>query len=366
MNCVRAALAVICAVGLAQTGQCAAPQVQFDPAGAAALVAALDDAALDATGARRLVSLPGVRAMIDKTHDFDSAATPELFVTDLVAVAHDESLTHDPFQLMHVRDHQVEVRTLLASLAADPAASAARVIDRVMPFAPTGCRLAVQALLTAGGTSDGWSLAPGPGDAQRFAVALDQFRGDLAGVQLLMAHELFHGVQQCARRYDYTDHADEGSAALVMALLQSLEDEGTASLVGDATSWQGGGAYVEWFRGKFQRNLDRLPGIATVFSSLLYRAAQDPQAGFDDLYGPAFTGGWDSNAYFLGYHMAKVIDARLGRERLKALLSQSPAAFVTTYASVAAPGDPVFSAGTLALIRSADAATLGRARSTAR
>ena len=349
---------------LGGTGHCAALELSFDYEAAQQLMAALDDQTLESEEARRLSTLPGIQAMIEKAHEFDPAGTPEAFVRDVVSVAHGAGLFADPFQLMHVREHSSEVRSVLAALVADPETTVQHVAARVTPFQPAGCSLAVRVLLTAGGTSDGWSLPAAQKGPQRFAVALDQFRGDLSGLQLLMAHELFHNVQSCARPYDYTEHADEGPKARVMGLLQSLEDEGTASLVGDAMAWPDGGAYVDWFRGKFRRNLDRLPSIVTLFTSLLYRANYDPQAKFDDLYGVAFTGGWDSNAYFLGYHMAQVIDGRLGRPRLIALLSQSPAQFVTTYMSVAKSDEPRFSADTLALIRAADAATSKHAHRT--
>ncbi len=338
--------------------------LRIDTTAADATLDALANPTLTGSAAQAVARLPGNRALIAKAHSFAPSATEDGYVNALLALAHGQTPATDPFQLRTAKQRALEVRALLRELEARRDETARAVEDRVNAYSPPSIRVTVTAVVVVGGTSDGW--ASEDQGSHRLHLAAQYFRDDLEGLKLLMSHELYHMVQREAQPVDYT--ADDfltrnGQAGVVMALLQSLRNEGMAAWVGDAVEWPGQGAYTIWYRQKFTRNLGRVQQAAELFSSLVFRAVNDPDTSPFDLYALGFSGEWDSSAYFLGYRMAKVIEAHRGRAATIALLQQPPSQFVLTYAAVANPGDPHFTPGLLALVRSTEASVAAGATS---
>ena len=133
------------------------------------------------------------------------------------------------------------------------------------------------------------------------------FKGDMGGLQILLSHELYHIVQsyaQADKDFSFNPTVTKSDRD-ALDLLAEVTKEGTASLVGDATNWPTDGPYVQWYKRKFLQNLNRIDQASFLLESVLLHVIRDGIPSESPAYDLLFSAGWDSNAYFVGYYMAK-------------------------------------------------------------
>lgn len=288
-------------------------------------------ATLDAlSGARTdfaaIAKLPGNARLLAQQRRFDPAATPEKLARDLEEVAAGRKPEPDTFVLLRTKERLADARGLLARVREHPGEVSDTIRARIARYTPASVRPSVTVYFIAGGTSDGFA------DRDGFALAVDYFRDDLAGMETLMAHELFHVGFEAAVKARESGKATAKEALL--PLFQDTMNEGIASRVGDPLAVSDGKAWIEWFRGKFRRNLERLEASFALFDTILYREARDPAAPMDRLYQIGFTGSWDSALYFVGYEMARVIEEEDGAAGVARLVEAGPIPFFERYVAI--------------------------------
>jgi hypothetical protein len=278
-----------------------------------------------------IAKLPGNVRMIAQARRFDPAATAEGFVEQLRDAAAGKKISQDTFAFNRTRDRLADTRLLLARVKANSSELAGSIRARIARFTPPALEFAVTVYFVAGGTSDGFAS----GDA--FCVALDYFRDDDAGLQIMMAHELFHVA--CKAAASAAPRSGEAArlspaAARILPLFENTMNEGIASRVGDPLAATNGKAWIEWFRGKFERNLERLDASFVLFDTILYREYHDAKAPVDQLYRIGFSGAWDSALYFVGYEMARVIEQEEGSGAVVQSLSRGSIRFFEKYIEI--------------------------------
>ena len=126
------------------------------------------------------------------------------------------------------------------------------------------------------------------------------------------------------------------------AVVLNLVIEGMATYVGDPTTYVATGPRLTHDQDQLKKELARASDIFALFDTILFRARHDPDAPLDPLLRIGFGGSWDETGYYVGYRMAKTIDRYAGRDRLRALVTLPPEAFVGEYIAIAQahPGDP--------------------------
>ena len=315
-----------------------ATSLTFDTTGADLELEALNaDAAHADSAAQAAVENKDVVANMEHARGFLPFATSENFKKSLMLASAGQA---DPmFQMDKEKRKAADIRRLLNSVRDNPVRLSQEIVDRIVQYAPVSKPLKVRLAFVVGGGSDGFQMDEYP---DTFFLDAGFFGNDEEGVVLLAAHELFHVIQNEVRPDDPL--ADPNKSGLTPAqkriaglrqLFVSLEREGTASVVGDPISWPvQGGAYMDFFRAKFNRNLSRRASNFQQFDTLVFRAAHDPDADTDALYRLGFAGDWDSNAYFVGYIMAKAIDRYMGRDAFRALLTRPAEEMVLEYADL--------------------------------
>jgi hypothetical protein len=281
-----------------------------------------------------IAKLPGNVLLVKHQRRFDPNATEERFAEQLRAAASGRKLVPDTFAWNRTVDRLAETRALLARIEEDPELLSEAIRARIARFTPPNQEFPVTVYFIAGGTSDGFA------EGDSFCIALDYFRGDDAGLQVLMAHELFHVAYRTAAAAGWKSAA-KGKAAKpspaaerVLPILEETMNEGIASRVGDPTAAAGGKSWVEWFRGKFERNFERLDSSFVLFDTILYRASHDEKAPTEQLYRIGFTGSWDSALYFVGYEMARVIEEEEGPAAIPRLIPEPPLRFFERYVAI--------------------------------
>lgn len=300
-------------------------EIAFDFEAAQATLDALSGA--PGAGYAAIARLPGNARLIEHQARFDPVATADRFAESLRDASRPGSTpAADPFVFTRVRERLAATRVLLARVKADPSALAAELRRRIGKYTPPDLAIPVTVYFVAGGTSDGFS------DGRVFCVALDYFRDDFAGLRTLMAHELFHVAYDSLER---PKPSGPPAAERILTLLDDTRNEGVASRVGDPLDVADGKAWIEWFQGKFRKNLDRMDANFALFDLILYREYHDPGAPTDNLYRIGFTGSFDSALYFVGYEMARVLEQEQGAGAVAACLSQSPLRFFEGYVALA-------------------------------
>jgi hypothetical protein len=283
-----------------------------------------------------IAKLPGNVRLIEHQRRFDPTATEERFAEQLRAGASAGKLVPDTFAFNRTIERLAQARALLAKIEADPAAFSEAIRARLARFTPPDLDFTVTVYVIAGGTSDGFAS----GDA--FCIALDYFRDDEAGLKVMMSHELFHvarrivadrGKGQAPGKAARPAHSLPASER-VLALLEETMNEGIATRVGDPFDATGGKAWIDWFRGKFSRNFERLESSFVLFDTILYREVHDEKAPTEQLYRIGFTGSWDSALYFVGCEMARVIEEVDGPGAIGRSLSEGPLHFFERYVAI--------------------------------
>lgn len=274
-----------------------------------------------------LVVRPEVRALIAQTARFDPGATAAAFGSSLQRAVQvpGRSDGPDPFAFNRVRGHTADIQRLYDLLSSHSATLQHDIAERLQPDLPAGLDLNVRAVFVLGGTSDGWAQPD-----QVLYLALQSFDGDYDGLVTLMAHEVYHVVQYSVMPMTGSAAADARQRNAENLMLATLM-EGTASFVGDPMRVAGGGSYLEWYRGRYRRNLERIQEDFALFDSLMFRAAHDGEADYGDLYSLGFSGSWGSPLYFVGYRMSQVIARYGGRNKLASYLAQPPGSFFADY-----------------------------------
>jgi len=322
----------------------AAAAVVIDASAARATLEALGRPGLSRAEALRVADLPANRDMIRKVNSLGSEATREDFADALVAAAHGEAKP-SAFGFGRVRDGRAVTLALIDRIEGDPAIFRDWVAARVARFTPAGVDVRATGYIIAGGQADGFSF----GDPA-FYVDASRLGGDLEGARLLIAHELYHAVQNAAQarapKGTVFYFENETYAALppgsprdcyaTRAFFGSLLAEGTATYVGDPALLPATGAYSAAERARRKRITSELSSERTLLDMSLASITGPDPLPVDDVYGVGFY--TPAPLYDLGYVMAKAIAERDGDAALGAFLLRPGDAFVQRYVEIA--GEP--------------------------
>jgi hypothetical protein len=170
-----------------------------------------------------------------------------------------------------------------------------------------------------------------------FYQAIDRAQGDVEGLTLVAAHELYHVAQIVARKeVPSLDEkvGDRDTVPPAVRLLTVTLDEGTANLVADPTTTDAAGPYIQVFRDRYLHH--RVPEHTAQDFALFDRLLADLEAGritWSKAYEAGFSGGSAASnpLYFVGYEVAKTLNARYGPARIASAFAEHPAAFFLAY-----------------------------------
>ena len=281
--------------------------------------------------AAAVADLPGNVRMIEHQRRFDPSAKRERLIENIRELAAGKKVSSDTYMLEKRSKAKLEAtRGMLARLRANPEKFAGELRARIGRYLPADLAFPVQVYVIVGGTSDGFA------DGPVFSIAIDYFGDDDAGLRTLMSHELFHvGYRALAPSPASGEKKPISSETeRLLPIFESTMNEGVASRVGDPTIVTDGKAWIDWFRGKFAKNFERLDSSFVLFDTVLYRTVHDPSASTEDLYRIGFSGSFDSVFYFVGYEMARVIEEEDGPQAIGRCLKEGPLTFFSRYIAI--------------------------------
>jgi hypothetical protein len=329
--------------------------VSVDATTARALLAGLGDARLTSDRARAIAALPGSRGLIRKARSYGRPASDTTFAAALLAAAHGDTAAPDPsrFGFGSVRARAAQNVAVLDRLEDPVRGLVGQVRARIARFTPPDLAGAVTGRLVVGGTSGGFAFGE-----PEFFLNVDRFRSATLAATI-MQHELYHAVQALARAARTADATAATRRAACLAavphadvlsqLFNSLQDEGTASLVGDVLALPPGVDDVtNAERASVARNVGMVARSVTQLELSVHGLTTGADVSYDDVHALGFYG--DEVLYALGYVMARAIAQEQGDAAVAALAGGPGAAFVARYVRLKRYGSdaaPALRAGTI-------------------
>ena len=313
-------------------------RVDVDVRFAQATLQALGNPQISIESAEDIARLPGNQAIIKKITEMGGKASTLSFATALQdAAAGRESAPEYGFEA--ARKNRVKALAMVTKIAAPKSEFVNAVAPRINEFAPKGISGSVTGYLIAGGPVDGLSFTS-PG----FYLDVVRLDGDEEAAKQMMAHELFHAVQNLASNgrfllateYDLARYAalskPQRDCYVGQILFGNLMSEGTASLVGDGMLQNAKAS--KRLEDRLHGSPEAMKARIDLLESLLLAGTSENAVGIDRLYGIGFYSYFSSGRpalYDLGQFMATEIVAQRANQAIGDLAIMSPAAFVKVY-----------------------------------
>ena len=321
--------------GIRVSGRNDAVTILFNYAGAEALLDVFDRTLFTDADIAKLLDIRGVSAMVDNVARYTPVYDRARFGVELRDFGQTQKTFTSPFAFDRVFRTRQETRTLITTLRANETTLIRELQTRLEPYRPPIGPLTVTGYFVVGGSSDGFVLDRD--DEPAFFVALDVANGDVIGVRLNMAHELYHVMQKAAAKHVTNLAAivrDPTQLSPPERLLATTLWEGSATFAADALKFEGTGPDIDVWHSRAKRNAEpaRIKENFALFDTTL----ADLRAGhvtWDDVQKIGFSGNNDARFYAVGYEMAKSIEHYRGAGRIGELFEQSPYAFFWEYIS---------------------------------
>jgi len=316
--------------------------ITIDTESAEAICRLLHARKVDTTLIAQAADLYGNRLLIRKVQGY-SGFGKDAFVASLKELAETGTIKKaDPYNWKVVKAQLPQIEALLQYIRSNRVTFLQQIKALIIPFTPAGLEAKAKACFLVGGGSLGFTTGSDP----TFNVALQKIGNDVQGLQYLVAHELYHTLQDAGQhtRQIRPDTTVTYPVKATYYLLYNLWAEGTANFVGDLSKSTSGKAFTVEQKAVYRKNADRSRTNFQLFETLLYRQYHDTTARYSDLYNIAFTTAFDETAYAAGYDICRQLATHLGDSSVAALLLKDPLEFTTAYIALykAHPDDPSF------------------------
>ncbi|WP_460940156.1 DUF5700 domain-containing putative Zn-dependent protease [Spirosoma humi] len=315
---------------LTATASSAKITIQLDFESAKAITHLMSQTAVASTQLEQVAKLYGNQQLIAKVGYNNKTNNEVVFKQTLREVIETGAIKgDDPFNWQVVKTNLASTIKLIDQVEAKGSFQD-EVKALILPYCPPNNPVTARACFLVGGGSLGFTI----GDDPTFNVALQKVGDDYEGLVYLVAHELYHTVQQVGQRSRKKEKLIgqlPKPVETAYMLLENLWLEGTATLVADFSKIKGAKPLAAAQQREYQQNRQRSRQNFVLFESLLYSAYYDSTASPNQLYNIAFTTAFDQTGYHMGYRMAKEIEEHRGKAVLAALVNQSPLEFCRTY-----------------------------------
>jgi hypothetical protein len=307
--------------------------ISIDIESAEAITELLSKPKADTIQLRKVAALYGNQLLIKKVKGY-SGAGEDVFIQTLKEIIETGTVNgNDEYNWKLVKSSLPEIKKLVAYISSNKENFIREVKAIIEPYTPADLNATAKACFLAGGGSLGFTI----GDDPTFNVALQKIGNDLKGLQYLVAHELYHTLQDVGQRTRvYKKEATEVSYPLKASyyLLYNLWAEGIATYVADMSKLKKNAAFSEEQIAHYQKNRERRYQNFQLFEALLYRQFNDTSADYQSSYDIAFSTAFDETGYFVGYEMARQIAKHQGNQAIANLLIGDPIRFTIDYISL--------------------------------
>lgn len=316
--------------GVAQTAATDHLKVDIDIESAQAICELLLQQKADTVKIRKVAGTYGNKQLIKKVQGY-SGAGEEDFVKTLKEIIETGTIKgRDEYNWKLVKANLNDINKLVNYISQNKESFISEVKAIIKPYTPAALKAEARACFLAGGGSLGFMIGGDP----TFNVALQKIGYDIEGLKYLVAHEMYHTMQevgQATRLYEKNDSGVTYQRKASYSLLYNLWAEGIANYVGDMSKSTSTAAFSREQKEYYQKNRERNYQNFQLFEAMLYRQNYDTTARYGDIYDIGFSIAFDETSYFVGYEMAKFLVAQKGDQVIVDLLTKDPIRFTAAY-----------------------------------
>ena len=297
---------------------------------------------VDTTELNRVAGLYGNNLLIQKVKGY-SGAGGDVFKKTLKEFIETGAIQgEDPYNWKLVKLKLPAVNKLITYLSTNKQAFIDDVRKIIHAYTPATLFAETKACFLVGGGSLGFTIGNDP----TFNVALQKIGNDVEGLKYLVAHELYHSLQDAGQKLRKKTVAEKPSYQVKASyyLIYNLWAEGIANFVGDFEKVKMPLEFSKNQQVLFRKNADRKVNNFQLFEAMLYRQVNDSTAKYSQIYDLGFSNTFDESSYYVGYEMAKKLNQYGGDAAIANLLLEDPILFSTKYIALyqAHPEDKTF------------------------
>lgn len=304
--------------------------ISVDIESAAAITELLSQSKADTFQLKKVAGLYGNQLLIKKVKGY-SGAGEDVFIQTLKEIMETGTVKgNDEYNWKLVKSRLSEIKKLVAYISSNKENFIREVKAIIEPYTPADLNATAKACFLAGGGSLGFTIGNDP----TFNVALQKIGNDVNGLQYLVAHELYHTIQdvgQKTRSYKKESDGITYTSKASYYLLYNLWAEGIATYVADMSKLKKNASFSEEQIAHYQKNRERRYQNFQLFEALLYRQFNDTSTDYQSSYDIAFSTAFDETGYFVGYEMARQITKHKGNQAIADLLTKDPIRFTIDY-----------------------------------
>ncbi len=304
--------------------------ISVDIESAAAITELLSQSKADTFQLKKVAGLYGNQLLIKKVKGY-SGAGEDVFIQTLKEIIETGTVKgNDEYNWKLVKSRLPEIKKLVAYISSNKEKFIGEVKAIIEPYTPADLNATAKACFLAGGGSLGFTIGNDP----TFNVALQKIGNDVNGLQYLVAHELYHTLQdvgQKTRSYKKESDGITYTSKASYYLLYNVWAEGIATYVADMSKLKKNASFSEEQIAHYQKNRERRYQNFQLFEALLYRQFNDTSTDYQSSYDIAFSTAFDETGYFVGYEMARQITKHKGNQAIADLLTKDPIRFTIDY-----------------------------------
>lgn len=297
---------------------------------------------IDEVGLRRSATVKNMLAHFSQFRDY---FTMDAYMDSRQKAANCVRADRDIFRFNDVIDNKQALLTEISVMKAAQANYSDDISSMLAPYVPNGVSYDGRATIAIGTPScGGWSKGPD------FYIDLPCIRDDQQGLQYLIAHETYHGMQdKFMPEPEETDYLSR--------LFDAVAREGSATAIADFSLIEEGGSYTEKSKQSIQKNASRQQQNFDLLDMSVGYIMQAPTPGpYSAVNNIGLSGSYDAPFYAVGARVFKAVDSADGREALLCLLQKSPFSLFKRYTTLAAQKVELhqFGASTIRALESVD------------
>tara|TARA_R110002096_G_scaffold280753_6_gene474886 strand:+ start:714 stop:1790 length:1077 start_codon:yes stop_codon:yes gene_type:complete len=261
-----------------------------------------------------------VKHMLAHFLQFRDYFTMDAYVAARQKAAMCEKNERDYFRFNEVLERRELLADEIEALSSAGAEFSKAVTVMLAPYMPPNMSYDGRAVVAVATPScGGWSVG------QDFFVDLPCIKGDTVGLQYLIAHESYHGMQNL-----FMPEVRGGGP--FVELLAAIVREGTATAIADFSDVDSEGAYTKLSKRILDVNARRVQQNFDLLDMAVgYLQARPTAKGYEVVNNIGLSGSYDAPFYSVGALITETIEAKYDQKYLVCLMKTSPEFFFAAY-----------------------------------
>lgn len=271
-----------------------------------------------------LLASDGTKGLLKKMKTYFPNANEDTLKNSLLAVL-GNSDANDVFMYKRVIKKMATASGFMKELKEQDGSISSKIEQSLADFLPKNKTFNVKIFIMFSAIGGGWTFDDEANTFYVDASLLD--KNDLIGFQYLCTHEILHLIQNLTR-----EKIDKANT--VQYFLEQAFREGMATYIADFSKIKNAKGYAEFNQKIYKKNKSRSESNYKLFELLIHGLSTN-SFNYDDADKIAFSGMYDSPAYFVFYDMINVMESIIGKKKTLEKFNDNVIDFITYYQTLA-------------------------------